>query len=94
MMPSGSTTTATASSSHIGSRHGSPTHDYVLEDNQSNILTSYLHRIAGYSDLESNTVVKDHCYARPWNWKPENIYVKPTRNIFFSSTRGHINQLQ
>ncbi|KAK0081469.1 hypothetical protein PV325_012111 [Microctonus aethiopoides] len=94
MMPSGSTTTTTTSSSHIGSRHGSPTHDYVLENNQSNILTTYLHRIAGYSDLESNTVVKDHCYARPWNWKPENIYVKPTRNIFFSSTRGRINQLQ
>ncbi|KAK0183455.1 hypothetical protein PV327_001495 [Microctonus hyperodae] len=95
MMPSGSTaTTTTASSSHIGSRHGSPTHDYALEDNQSNILTTYLHRIAGYSDLESNTVVKDHCYARPWNWKPENIYVKPTRNLFFSSTRGRINQLQ
>lgn len=57
----------------------------LCDDNVTR-LSAYLHALAGYSEVESNTVVKDHPYARPWNWKPDNIYVKPVKKIFFSKT--------
>ncbi|XP_011301541.1 KAT8 regulatory NSL complex subunit 3 [Fopius arisanus] len=49
-------------------------------------LTRYLQTLAGCPDNEMSIVLTDHCYARAWNWKPESIYVRPTRRIFFSST--------
>lgn len=72
-------------SSPGSSRLPSPTGETPEEN--LNKLTAYLHNIAGYTDIEVDAILKDHCYARPWNWKPENIYVKPTRKIFFSSTQ-------
>ncbi|XP_057339743.1 KAT8 regulatory NSL complex subunit 3 [Microplitis mediator] len=53
-------------------------------EESSNKLTTFLHKLAGYTDEEVNAILKEHCYARPWNWRPENIYVKPTKKIFFS----------
>lgn len=38
--------------------------------------------------MDIDVIVKDHCYARPWNWKPENAYVKPIKKIFFSKNTG------
>lgn len=29
-----------------------------------------------------NTVTVDHCYARPWNWRPDNSFLRPTKTIF------------
>lgn len=29
-----------------------------------------------------NTVSADHCYARPWNWRPDNSFLRPTKTIF------------
>ena len=60
----------------------SPTGDN-FEDNL-NSFTTYLHQIAGCYEVEVNVIVRDHCYARPWNWKPENNYVKPIKKIFFT----------
>ncbi|XP_060526641.1 KAT8 regulatory NSL complex subunit 3 isoform X2 [Cylas formicarius] len=28
------------------------------------------------------TVSTDHCYARPWNWKPESTFLKPAKTLF------------
>lgn len=60
----------------------SPTGD-VIDDNP-NRFTTYLHQLAGCYELEVDVIVRDHCYARPWNWKPENVYVKPIKKIFFT----------
>ena len=24
----------------------------------------------------------DHCYARPWNWRPESTFLRPTKTLF------------
>lgn len=29
----------------------------------------------------------DHCYSRPWNWRPETSYIRPTKTLFMS--KGH-----
>lgn len=65
-----------------GSGLPSPTAETLDED--SNRLVVYLRQLAGNYEMELDVIVKDHCYARPWNWKPENIYVKPTKKLFFS----------
>lgn len=71
----------TAPSTSIQSlRTSSPSES--LDDN-SNKLTLYLHRLAGHHEIEVDFVIQDHSYARPWNWKPENIYVKPIKKLFF-----------
>lgn len=58
----------------------------IAEPSEGNLkkLTNYLHALAGHIDNEMSTVFIDHCYARAWNWKPESIYVKPMKKIFFS----------
>ncbi|XP_054001417.1 KAT8 regulatory NSL complex subunit 3 [Hylaeus anthracinus] len=76
------TSTSTIPSTSIsGSRVSSPICD-TFDDNP-NRLTTYLHQIAGCYEMEVDIIAKDHSYARPWNWKPENIYVKPIKKLFF-----------
>ena len=60
----------------------SPTGD-AFDDNP-NRFTTYLHQLAGCYEIEVDVIVRDHSYARPWNWKPENVYVKPIKKIFFA----------
>ncbi|OAD53272.1 KAT8 regulatory NSL complex subunit 3, partial [Eufriesea mexicana] len=76
------TSTLTMPSTSINtSRIPSPISD-TFDDNPSR-LTTYLHQLAGCYETEINVLTKDHCYARPWNWKPENVYVKPIKKLFF-----------
>jgi hypothetical protein len=28
----------------------------------------------------------DHSYSKPWNWRPENTYAKPTKTLFVQPT--------
>ncbi|CAL7938463.1 unnamed protein product [Xylocopa violacea] len=74
-------TSTMPSTSINNSRIPSPISDTV--DDNSSRLTTYLHQLAGCYETEVNVLVKDHCYARPWNWKPENVYVKPVKKLFF-----------
>lgn len=76
------TSSAMPSTSISSSRIPSPTNDTF--DENPNRLSTYLHQLAGCYETEDNVLAKDHCYARPWNWKPENVYVKPTKKLFFS----------
>lgn len=57
-------------------------------DENPNKFSSFLLQVAGVGDENKSMVVKDHCYARPWNWKPENIYVKPVKKLFFTKTEN------
>ena len=38
-------------------------------------------RVVGSENLAS-MVLLDHNYAKPWNWRPENSLVQPTKNLF------------
>lgn len=29
-----------------------------------------------------STVSVDHCYARPWDWRPDNSFLRPTKTLF------------
>ncbi|XP_069702733.1 KAT8 regulatory NSL complex subunit 3 isoform X2 [Periplaneta americana] len=56
-------------------------------------LSSYLHQLAGQSERELNVVLMDHTYSKPWNWRPENTYAKPTKTLFVqaSAARAQTN---
>lgn len=60
----------------------SPTDDSL--DDDSIRFISYLHKVSGIIDTDTDAVCTDHGYSKPWNWRPENVYVKPTRKLFFS----------
>ncbi|XP_063985418.1 KAT8 regulatory NSL complex subunit 3 [Diachasmimorpha longicaudata] len=68
---------------HPSSGEAVPGANDTLEGNLKR-LTRYLQSLGGHIDDELNVVLTDHCYARAWNWKPESIYVKPMKKIFFS----------
>lgn len=35
-------------------------------------------------ERENWIVSTDHCYARPWNWRPETSFLRPTKTLFIS----------
>ncbi|XP_076268554.1 reduction in Cnn dots 1 [Rhynchophorus ferrugineus] len=35
-------------------------------------------------ERETWLVSTDHCYARPWNWKSDSAFLKPTKTLFMS----------
>nr|XP_012222923.1 PREDICTED: KAT8 regulatory NSL complex subunit 3 isoform X1 [Linepithema humile]XP_012222924.1 PREDICTED: KAT8 regulatory NSL complex subunit 3 isoform X1 [Linepithema humile] len=55
-----------------------------ISDENLNSFITYLNNLAGNYEMDVDVIVKDHCYARAWNWKPENVYVKPVKKLFFS----------
>ncbi|KMQ90286.1 kat8 regulatory nsl complex subunit 3-like isoform x1 protein, partial [Lasius niger] len=77
------TSVSAAPSTSMGSS-GLPSPTTDTFDDNSNRVTVYLHQLAGNYEMDVDVIFKDHCYARPWNWKPENIYVKPIKKLFFS----------
>ncbi|XP_066599701.1 KAT8 regulatory NSL complex subunit 3 [Prorops nasuta] len=68
-----------ATSTSIGA--SSPINE-IFDDN-SNEFSTYLHQLAGCYEVEVDIIIKEHSYARPWNWRPENIYIKPVKKLFF-----------
>lgn len=34
------------------------------------------------TERETWTISTDHCYARPWNWRPEASFLRPTKTLF------------
>lgn len=43
---------------------------------------TYPIQITNPFERETWTVSTDHCYARPWNWRPESSFLKPTKTLF------------
>lgn len=33
----------------------------------------------------------DHCYSRPWNWRPETSYIRPTKTLFVPRNNLRVN---
>ncbi|XP_012278162.1 KAT8 regulatory NSL complex subunit 3 isoform X2 [Orussus abietinus] len=77
------------SSTVVSSRLPSPIGESF--DENPNRLTTYLQQLAGCNELEVDCIVKDHCYSRPWNWKPENVYVKPMKKLFFVKNQNTLS---
>ncbi|KAL3279731.1 hypothetical protein HHI36_017240 [Cryptolaemus montrouzieri] len=58
-----------------------PTKDMILEGEfPRNVYYGYENGKENYS------VSSDHCYARPWNWKPESSFLRPTKTLFIPKT--------
>lgn len=30
----------------------------------------------------------DHCYSRPWNWRPESNFLRPTKTLFVTKANA------
>lgn len=43
---------------------------------------TYPTKLMNSFDRENYTVSTDHCYARPWNWRPEASFLRPTKTLF------------
>ncbi|CAH1154973.1 unnamed protein product [Phaedon cochleariae] len=43
---------------------------------------TYPTQLTNSFDRENWTVSTDHCYARPWNWRPEASFLRPTKSLF------------
>lgn len=33
---------------------------------------------------ENSSIFMDHCYSRPWNWRPETNFLRPTKTLFIN----------
>lgn len=77
-----SVTTSTVMSSTSSS--GVPSPAAEIPDENAIRFASYLQQVAGIDGIEVSVIMQDHCYSRPWNWKPENVYIKPIKKLFFS----------
>lgn len=49
---------------------------------------TYPIQITNPFERETWTVSTDHCYARPWNWRPESSFLKPSKSLFMPKTIG------
>ncbi|XP_044762131.1 KAT8 regulatory NSL complex subunit 3 isoform X3 [Coccinella septempunctata] len=43
------------------------------------------------NDKEKSSISIDHCYARPWNWKAESSFLRPTKTLFIPKNTSKIN---
>ncbi|XP_019768295.2 KAT8 regulatory NSL complex subunit 3 isoform X2 [Dendroctonus ponderosae] len=43
---------------------------------------TYPIQITNPFERETWAISTDHCYARPWNWRPESSFLKPTKTLF------------
>nr|CAH7718441.1 unnamed protein product [Callosobruchus chinensis] len=71
-----------------------PQHTFSLEEEvtKAMILEDIKYpRMMGLSnpyDGGNWAVSSDHCYARPWNWRPEGNFLRPTKTLFIHKPSG------
>merc|ERR1719474_707405 len=70
--------------SHVSSPVSSPniatTSDSLLSQHEDP-ESPYLSRLCGTERLIT-LIHLDHCYTKPWNWKPESSLCQPTKTLF------------
>lgn len=55
------------------------------EVEEATLRLSYLYnQITGTFEKETSAVFMDHCYSRPWNWRPESNFLRPTKTLFIT----------
>lgn len=47
-------------------------------------LNKFYNQMAGSLEKDASTIFIDHCYSRPWNWRPESNFLRPTKTLFVS----------
>lgn len=47
-------------------------------------LNNLHNQVSGSFEKETCSVYIDHCYSRPWNWRPESNFLRPTKTLFVS----------
>ncbi|XP_044260034.1 KAT8 regulatory NSL complex subunit 3 isoform X3 [Tribolium madens] len=43
---------------------------------------AYTNHLLNPYEREHWWIPMDHCYARPWNWRPESTFLRPTKTLF------------
>lgn len=47
-------------------------------------LNNLYSKMAGSLEKNIPSIFMDHCYARPWNWRPESNFLRPTKTLLVS----------
>lgn len=72
--------------------------DNIVPDRESSVeveettikLNNLYNQISGSYQKETSSIFIDHCYSRPWNWRPESNFLRPTKTLFV--TRPSVNK--
>lgn len=66
---------------------------FTIPQNTSIIESESTHtEYSTYDNVkEKSSVSIDHCYARPWNWKAESSFLRPTKTLFIPKNPSKIN---
>ncbi|CAH2009974.1 unnamed protein product [Acanthoscelides obtectus] len=69
-------------------------HTFSLEEEVTRAMISddiKYPRMMGMSNQYDSgqwAISSDHCYARPWNWRPEENFLRPTKTLFIHKAIG------
>ncbi|CAH1986257.1 unnamed protein product [Acanthoscelides obtectus] len=69
-------------------------HTFSLEEEVTRAMISddiKYPRMMGMSNQYDSgqwAISSDHCYARPWNWRPEEHFLRPTKTLFIHKAIG------
>ncbi|CAG9772473.1 unnamed protein product [Ceutorhynchus assimilis] len=63
-----------------------PTKNMVVEREMERSKYTYPMKMTNPYERDNWTVSTDHCYARPWDWRPQSSFLKPSKVLFASKT--------
>ncbi|GLV31125.1 Reduction in Cnn dots 1 [Carabus blaptoides fortunei] len=63
----------------------------ISGDDASTKLITYFHQFSTTGEKELDPILMDHCYSRPWNWRPETSYIRPTKTLFVPKNNLRVN---
>jgi len=63
----------------------------VKREDTGTRLSEYLHQLNGQVEGSLSVVELDHCYSKPWNWRPEHSHAKPVKTLFINRPQNTIN---
>lgn len=47
-------------------------------------FSNYYNQMVDPVEKHTSAILMDHCYSRPWNWRPESNFLRPTKTLFLS----------
>ncbi|XP_044735628.1 mucin-6 isoform X3 [Chrysoperla carnea] len=56
-----------------------------MGDDSQQKLATYFQQITGSADTEVDVVQLDHCYSKPWNWRQETSFMRPSKTLFINN---------
>lgn len=52
-------------------------------------FSNYYNQMAGSLEKDPSTIFIDHCYSRPWNWRPESNFLRPTKTLLINNPNAN-----